>query len=71
MSVNLLITFENLIPYYLYLSPNWLKFVPYALHTVTSNTTTYFINKNLVYKWDLRLAEFLHAFILNFWIWLL
>ena len=42
-----------------------IKFVPYALHTATSNTTIYFINKNLVYQWDLLLAEFLHAFILN------
>ena len=36
-----------------------------TLSTVTSNATTYFINKNLVYQWDLHLAGFLHALILN------
>ena len=42
-----IITLENLIPHYLYLSLNWLKFVPFALHTVSFNTTIYFINKTL------------------------
>ena len=52
---------KNLISHFLYLSLNWLKCVPYALHTATSNTTTYLINKKLVYQWDLRLVKLLHA----------
>ena len=45
-----IITFQNLIPHFLYLSLYWLRFVPYVPHIATSNTTTHFINKNLVYQ---------------------
>ena len=47
------------------ISLNWLRFVPYVPLVATSSTRTHFINKNLVYQWDLHLAEFLLAFIKN------